>query len=68
MNGFKMSDECRYLRAPKTHMIRLEEGEEVSQRTHSILRRVTLSISTSMSLYKNPSSSLYRNRGPVMNG
>jgi len=60
MNGFKMSEECRHLRAPKTQKIRLEKGEQVSQRTHLILRRVTLlSILISIVLFrKMPSTSL----------
>ena len=30
--------ECRHLNIPKTHKIRQREGEQVSQRTHSISR------------------------------
>jgi len=32
MNGSKMSEECCHLRVPKTHKIRLGEGEQVSQK------------------------------------
>ena len=38
VEGSKMSEEFRHLRIPKTHKIRQEEGEQVSQRTHSISR------------------------------
>jgi len=60
MNDFKRSEKCRHLRAFKTHKIRLEEREQVSQRTHSILRRLTLlSISISIVLFRKSHAPLY---------
>ena len=60
MNGFKMSEECRHLRAPNDSQDKTRRRRTSLTKTHSILRRVTfLSNSISIVYVYNSQAPLY---------